>query len=66
MLDPAPPEQSTKYFWHIQGAYIDASRHNDKVKISSELNEICLKHRQKPKIFQFNSVDVEGVEIDLP
>ncbi|KAK0396609.1 hypothetical protein QR680_001783 [Steinernema hermaphroditum] len=35
-------------------------------EISRELNEICLKHRQKPKIFQFNSVDVDGVEIDLP
>ncbi|TMS36239.1 hypothetical protein L596_003451 [Steinernema carpocapsae] len=35
-------------------------------EIGRELNEICLKHRQKPKIFQFNSVDVDGVEIDLP
>jgi len=35
-------------------------------QISIELNKICMKHRQKPKIFQFNSIDVEGVEIDLP
>uniref|UniRef100_A0A915AH22 FLYWCH-type domain-containing protein n=1 Tax=Parascaris univalens TaxID=6257 RepID=A0A915AH22_PARUN len=150
ILDPAPPEPSTKYFWHVEGAYFDATRHSNRIKkkgagvlyvhngrlwyksrcycnhgrrkrtlqidicniervlacprfssnadsnkeysgpvidvcvndgtnslhaafktkdaesISSELNEICLKHRQKPKIFQFNSVDVEGVEIDLP
>uniref|UniRef100_A0A914BV44 Uncharacterized protein n=1 Tax=Acrobeloides nanus TaxID=290746 RepID=A0A914BV44_9BILA len=39
---------------------------NDAEDISRRLNEICIKHRQKPKIFQFNSVDVEGVEIDLP
>ncbi|KAE9554667.1 hypothetical protein FO519_002077 [Halicephalobus sp. NKZ332] len=35
-------------------------------EIGRRLKEICIKHRQKPKIYQFNSVDVDGVEIDLP
>ena len=35
-------------------------------QIGRRLKEICIKHRQKPKIYQFNSVDVDGVEIDLP
>jgi len=35
-------------------------------KIAQRLDEICQKHKQKPKIFQFNSIDVEGVEIELP
>uniref|UniRef100_A0A7E4VJN0 ADF-H domain-containing protein n=1 Tax=Panagrellus redivivus TaxID=6233 RepID=A0A7E4VJN0_PANRE len=39
---------------------------NEAEEIGRRLKEVCIKHRQKPKIFQFNSVDVEGVEIDLP
>jgi hypothetical protein len=35
-------------------------------ELSRQLKEICIKHRQKPKIFQFNSVDVDGVEILVP
>ncbi|CAD5217447.1 unnamed protein product [Bursaphelenchus okinawaensis] len=35
-------------------------------QVSQRLQEVIDKHRQKPKIFQFNSVDVDGVEIDLP
>lgn len=36
-------------------------------QISNKIEEICARHRQKPKIIiQFNSVDVEGVELDLP
>lgn len=35
-------------------------------KIASRLHEICQKHRQKPKIFQFNSIDIDGIEINLP
>uniref|UniRef100_A0AC34FBV9 Uncharacterized protein n=1 Tax=Panagrolaimus sp. ES5 TaxID=591445 RepID=A0AC34FBV9_9BILA len=35
-------------------------------EIARRLKEICTKHRQKPKIYQFNSVDVDGIEIDLP
>ncbi|KAI6235566.1 hypothetical protein M3Y95_00064900 [Aphelenchoides besseyi] len=38
----------------------------DADKIAQRLQEICLKHKSKPKIFQFNSVDVDGVEIDVP
>ncbi|CEF70723.1 Hypothetical protein SRAE_X000005400 [Strongyloides ratti] len=34
--------------------------------ISNILHSICEKHRQKPRIFQFNSIDVEGVEIECP
>uniref|UniRef100_A0AC35TYA8 THAP-type domain-containing protein n=1 Tax=Rhabditophanes sp. KR3021 TaxID=114890 RepID=A0AC35TYA8_9BILA len=34
--------------------------------ISQTLKSICDKHRQKPRIFQFNSIDVEGIEIELP
>lgn len=36
------------------------------LQINVRLHEVIDKHRQKPKIFQFNSVDVDGVEIDLP
>ncbi|KAI6177084.1 hypothetical protein M3Y97_00868800 [Aphelenchoides bicaudatus] len=32
-------------------------------KIAKRLEEICQKHKAKPKIFQFNSIDVEGVEL---
>ncbi|KAI1716218.1 hypothetical protein DdX_07253 [Ditylenchus destructor] len=39
---------------------------NQAEEVSRALGETCVKHRQKPKIFQFNSVDVDGVEIDLP
>uniref|UniRef100_A0A915DW50 Uncharacterized protein n=1 Tax=Ditylenchus dipsaci TaxID=166011 RepID=A0A915DW50_9BILA len=39
---------------------------NQAEEVSRALSETCVKHRQKPKIFQFNSVDVDGVEIDLP
>ncbi|GMT06377.1 hypothetical protein PENTCL1PPCAC_28551, partial [Pristionchus entomophagus] len=35
-------------------------------EVCNELNDIIRKHRQKPKIMQFNSIDVDGVEIDLP
>ncbi|CAD5222288.1 unnamed protein product [Bursaphelenchus xylophilus] len=38
----------------------------DADRVSQRLQEVIDKHRQKPKIFQFNSVDVDGVEIDLP
>uniref|UniRef100_A0A0N5BZX4 THAP-type domain-containing protein n=1 Tax=Strongyloides papillosus TaxID=174720 RepID=A0A0N5BZX4_STREA len=34
--------------------------------ISNTLRSICEKHRQKPRIFQFNSIDVEGIEIECP
>ncbi|KAH7731165.1 hypothetical protein AAVH_00062 [Aphelenchoides avenae] len=35
-------------------------------EMTGQLKEICTKHRLKPRIYQFNSVDVDGVEIDLP
>jgi len=35
-------------------------------QVSQQLKETLYKHRQKPKIFQFNSFDIEGVEIDVP
>lgn len=35
-------------------------------QVSSELDSVKIKHRQKPKIFQFNSIDIDGVEIVLP
>ncbi|KAI6241041.1 hypothetical protein M3Y99_00415700 [Aphelenchoides fujianensis] len=35
-------------------------------KIAQRLQEVCQKHRQKPRIFQFSSVDQEGIEIDVP
>lgn len=34
ILDPAPPEPSTKYFWHVEGAYFDATRHSNRIKVS--------------------------------
>ncbi|PAV57653.1 hypothetical protein WR25_23295 [Diploscapter pachys] len=33
-------------------------------KTYSEMSDIISKHRQKPKIFQYNSVDIDGVEIE--
>lgn len=35
-------------------------------QITRQLKETLSKHRQKPRIFQFNSFDVEGVEIEVP
>uniref|UniRef100_A0A914GUA8 Uncharacterized protein n=1 Tax=Globodera rostochiensis TaxID=31243 RepID=A0A914GUA8_GLORO len=34
--------------------------------IGKELRDTFQRHRQRPRIFQFNSVDIEGVEIDVP
>ncbi|VDN56989.1 unnamed protein product [Dracunculus medinensis] len=34
-------------------------------QICASLNEICSNHRKRPKIYQFNSFDTEGIEIDL-
>lgn len=34
--------------------------------VAKELRECSLKHRLRPRIFQFNSVDIDGVEIDVP
>lgn len=34
--------------------------------VGKELRETFQRHRQRPRIFQFNSVDIEGVEIDVP
>lgn len=34
--------------------------------VGKELRECFLKHRHRPRIFQFNSVDVDGIEIDVP
>uniref|UniRef100_A0A1I7XNI8 SUI1 domain-containing protein n=1 Tax=Heterorhabditis bacteriophora TaxID=37862 RepID=A0A1I7XNI8_HETBA len=33
-------------------------------KIYAELSDIISKHRRKPKIMQFNSIDIDGVEIE--
>uniref|UniRef100_A0A915LVF2 Uncharacterized protein n=1 Tax=Meloidogyne javanica TaxID=6303 RepID=A0A915LVF2_MELJA len=34
--------------------------------VGKELREVFLRHRQRPRIFQFNSVDIDGVEIEVP
>ena len=34
--------------------------------MGQELRDIFLRHRHRPRIFQFNSVDLDGVEIDVP
>ncbi|KAL3103086.1 hypothetical protein niasHS_002272 [Heterodera schachtii] len=34
--------------------------------MGKELRDTFQRHRQRPRIFQFNSVDIEGVEIDVP
>lgn len=36
---------------------------DDFLQIARRLEEICQKHKQKPKIFQYNSIDVEGIEL---
>lgn len=38
----------------------------DSADMSDMLQQIVGKHRQKPRIFQFNSVDIDGTEIEVP
>jgi hypothetical protein len=47
------------------GAHIGLLQSTNQLVLCDQLRDIVDKHRAKPRIYQFNSIDVDGVEVDV-